>query len=222
MKSFANVCLLALCVLALVGCASASFDQFNSDLSAMRGRTEQDLFAALGMPDGKMDMNDGSTIYVWGRQQTSTYMTTVPQTSTAFINGQMVTMTTNTPQMNTANYQCTVKVSVNNGTVMGYDYDGNLGGCQPYIDRLNSYIKQHGGSQVEQSNKRQAYAKCVEIYSFKFANKNLPFEETTSQLEAYCKEKTSSFYPNIASYYAKKAMDVRKSMDNAKQVSTGI
>lgn len=209
MKSFANVCLLALCVLALVGCASASFDQFNSDLSAMRGRTEQDLFAALGMPDGKMDMNDGSTIYVWGRQQTSTYMTTVPQTSTAFINGQMVTMTTNTPQMNTANYQCTVKVSVNNGRVTGYDYDGNLGGCQPYIDSLNVYIKQHGGSQVEQSNKRQDYAKCVENNAYKFVGKGLPLEQVTAHLEAYCKKNSSSFYPNIASFYAKKAMDMK-------------
>lgn len=154
MKIVRTLLVVLFCVIVATGCASALWEQFSTDLSTMLGHTQQELFDAFGLPDSKMDLHDGTTIYVWGQQRTEHYMTTLPETSTVFAYGQMATVTTPVPHLQTVEYRCTVKIAVKDNRITDYTYRGNISGCEPYINKLNRYLKAHGQANTGQSDAR--------------------------------------------------------------------
>lgn len=122
------------------GCAT--FGQLEAGLGALVGRNEREAFAALGYPSGKQQFGS-DVVYVWGRSQNTAMFIPQTSTTTGYVGTTPVYGTTTTSQMIPLNYNCTIKViaGAEDGIIKSWDYEGNLGGCAPYIQRLNSYIK---------------------------------------------------------------------------------
>jgi hypothetical protein len=130
--SFAALALLA-------GCAT--FGQLEAGLNSLVGRTEKEAFNALGYPNSKQEFG-GDTVYVWGRSNSGTIFIPQTATTTGYVGNRPVYGSTTYNQPMTVNHNCTVKVITgSSGTIKSWDYEGNLGGCRPYIQRLNAYFK---------------------------------------------------------------------------------
>lgn len=127
-------------VLAITLAGCATFGQLEAGLTALIGRPESEAFNALGYPDGKQEFG-GDTVYIWGRNQNTTMFMPSTQTTTAYVGMTPVYATTTSMQAIPMNYNCTVKIIVANGVIKSWDYSGNLGGCTPYIRRINDYTK---------------------------------------------------------------------------------
>lgn len=128
-----------LCIATLAGCAT--FGQLEKGLNGLVGRSEREAFNALGYPNAKQEFG-GDVVYVWGRSNSGTIF--IPQTTstTGYVGNRPVYATTTYNQPVAVNHNCTVKVITGaNGIVKTWDYEGNLGGCRPYIQRLNAYFK---------------------------------------------------------------------------------
>lgn len=132
--------ILALGAVALVaGCAT--FGQLEEGLNALVGRKDSEAFAALGYPNSKQEYGS-DVVYVWGRSVGGVMFT--PQTTN--FNGTVgmspVYGTATTNQMVPVSYNCTIKLAVGEDRVIKHwEFDGNLGGCEGYIRRLNDYLK---------------------------------------------------------------------------------
>lgn len=136
--------LCAAAVAALAGCAT--FDDMQSGLAKFAGHPQAELFSVIGYPDGKLDIGGGETVFIWRSASTQTMF--MPQT--ANVAGSVglkpvygsVSYTEAVPM----HFACEIKVGVNpDGTIRNWSFQGNLGGCEPYIRRLNSYWKARGG-----------------------------------------------------------------------------
>jgi hypothetical protein len=130
---------LAVTLVTISGCAT--FGQLEEGLNALVGRNEREAFNALGYPNGKQQFGD-DTVYVWGRSSSGTLF--IPQTSqtTGYVGTTPVYGTTTTTQAIPVNYSCTIKIIVGADSVIRtWEYDGNLGGCSGYIQRVNEYVK---------------------------------------------------------------------------------
>jgi hypothetical protein len=131
----------AAAVLALVAAGCATFGQLETGLAALVGRNEREAFNALGYPNGKQEFG-GDVVYVWGRSTSGTVF--IPQTArtTGYVGTTPVYGTTTTNQAIPVNYNCTIKIITGtDGVIRSWEYDGNLGGCRGYIERLNAYLK---------------------------------------------------------------------------------
>ena len=123
----------------LVGCATCG--QLEAGLNALVGRPEQDAFSALGYPSGQQQFA-GDKVYVWGQSRNATMFMPQTSTTTGYVGTTPVYGSTTSMQAIPMNFNCTIKVIVDGGgTIKTWEYDGNMGGCKPYIDRLNSYFK---------------------------------------------------------------------------------
>lgn len=101
--------------------------------------------SVLGYPDHQMQVGN-DLVYVWARNQSGSY--TLPQQQTQYGNvyGNVGTTpyygnysTTQTVyQTYNYNYYCEIKLAFNpeNQRIINWSYDGNIGGCGPYIQRL--------------------------------------------------------------------------------------
>jgi hypothetical protein len=123
---------------ALVGCAT--FGQLEEGLNALVGRSESEAFSAFGYPNGKQEFG-ADTVYVWGRSQNTTMFLPQTQTTTGYVGTTPVYGTTTSTQAIPMNFNCTIKIIVNSGRIKTWEYDGNMGGCESYIKRLNAYLK---------------------------------------------------------------------------------
>lgn len=127
-------------LLSLAGCVSWS--QFDDGLNALVGRPISAAFGKIGYPNNEQTIA-GRKIYRWG--SSSQGMITMPtQTTTTGSVGNGLgyrpfTATTYGSAMIPVSYQCTLALSVNSQEIItGYSYDGELGGCEPYINALKA------------------------------------------------------------------------------------
>ncbi len=129
---------LFLCATWLCGCAS--FSMFNKDLTKLTGSKIEYAFEALGYPDGSYPMGN-ELIYVWGASGTAM----IPTTSYSNVYGNVgmtpVYGNITTYQNSIVPTNCTIKIAAFNGLISGYDYNGNLLGCERYINALHRYIR---------------------------------------------------------------------------------
>ncbi|WP_416897006.1 MAG: hypothetical protein ACMVY4_16055 [Minwuia sp.] len=111
--------LMALTLLcALVGCSTASMD---AAMSTWKGQSLDAAVAQWGYPDSESEIA-GRHLYLWGHTTTVALPTT--STSTALVNGQLVTV--ETQKTTPVSSQCTRILEVNeNDTIVGYDYRGD-------------------------------------------------------------------------------------------------
>ena len=131
-------------IVSVCGAGCATFGQLEDGLSALMGRNESVAFDVLGYPSGKQEFGD-QTVYYWSRSASGTML--IPQTSTTYgsVGTTPVYGTTTYNQAVPYNYSCLIKLAANkSGTLVHWEYDGNLGGCGAYIRRLNDFGKSTG------------------------------------------------------------------------------
>lgn len=121
----------------LSGCAT--FGQMEEGLNALMGHKDETAFNVLGYPSGKQEFGS-DILYIWGRNASGNLA--LPQTTTTYGNvGTTPFYGTSTSIQNVPySYNCTIKLMANyQGILSHWEYDGNLGGCTPYIQRLNKF-----------------------------------------------------------------------------------
>jgi hypothetical protein len=128
----------AMLLTAVAGCTT--FSQLEDGLNALVGRSESEAFNAFGYPNGQQVFG-ADTVYVWGRSRNTTMFLPQTKTTTGYVGTTPVYGTTTSTQAIPMNFNCTIKVIVNSGIIKTWEYDGNMGGCESYIKRLNAYLK---------------------------------------------------------------------------------
>lgn len=127
-----------LTLLALTGCATWS--QMDQGLASLRGKPLDRAIKVLGYPSGEQNIA-GKRLIVWARNATQTMYH--PQTATTYGNvysgGVMGTysQTTTYGTYVPVTYACNITLEVDSSdTIVAYQYQGNIGGCAPYIRSL--------------------------------------------------------------------------------------
>lgn len=129
---------IVVCSVLVVGCAT--FGDLEEGLNGLLGQPETEAFRALGYPTTK-DTFGNDTVYVWGRSTSGTYYVPQTATTTSYVGNQPVYGTTTYSQPVSYNYNCMIKIVVNNNKeIKDWEFDGNLGGCESYIGRLKKYM----------------------------------------------------------------------------------
>lgn len=141
---------ITLCVglgaLLLGGCAT--WGQFDKGMNALQGRPLDDAINVFGMPSGERTIS-GRRYIQWGRSSSGFVPVTTPSTTYGNVNvgrayGNYSSTTYSTSYV-PVNYNCSVTMEVDeNDRIMRGQYEGNLGGCEGYIKRLNRFRKQIG------------------------------------------------------------------------------
>ncbi|WP_186426354.1 hypothetical protein [Cupriavidus metallidurans] len=139
-----------LAALPLGGCAT--WGQMDQGLNALSGRTLDDAINVFGMPSGEQQIA-GRHYVQWGRSSSGFVpMSTPSQTygnfnvSNGYRNayGNYSSTTYNTTMV-PVNYNCTITLELDRDAIIRRgSYQGNLGGCTPYIKSLNRYREQMG------------------------------------------------------------------------------
>lgn len=120
---------------ALSGCAT--FGQLEEGLKNLQGQPLSVAVAKIGYPSSERQVA-GMRLVEWGRSNTA--VGTMPVTSTTNGYAQAgshvasfgATTTANAPVL--LNFQCHITLEVDaKNIIQGAQYDGNLGGCEPYI-----------------------------------------------------------------------------------------
>ena len=123
----------------IITSACASFGMLDKDLTQMTGSKIEYAFEALGYPDGSYPIGN-DIIYVWGVNGVAM----IPTTSYSNVYGNIGTTPVygniTTSQNSIVPTNCTIKIVTTNGLISGYDYHGNLLGCERYINALHRYI----------------------------------------------------------------------------------
>lgn len=139
MKKLLHLSTLCLLVVAFSGCAT--FGQLETGLGDLSGQNITTLIEVLGIPSSRTSISEDTDVYVWGNQQSGSYITPQTYTTTGNIGNTPYYAQTNTFSTQSYNYQCTIKAIVSNNTATTFEYFGNIGGCDPYIQRLKKYSK---------------------------------------------------------------------------------
>lgn len=133
----------------LLVASCTTFEDIDDGLSQFRGQPIDKLIDVLGFPDGEHSVS-GLKLVVWSSSQnvtTSTPVTTYNSGNVnAYGNGGYAygnysgTSTTYVPT--TVNYNCTLKVQVDQkNTILAHDFEGNIGGCEKYAAALRPYLE---------------------------------------------------------------------------------
>lgn len=121
--------------------ACATFGQMEKGLDALMGKSEQTSFSVLGYPSSKQEFG-GDVVYTWFLNQSGTVFVPQTSTTTGYVGRTPIYGTTTYTQAMPVNYSCVIKIIARtDGTLKTWEYNGNIGGCTPYINRLNEYAK---------------------------------------------------------------------------------
>ena len=124
----------AAAMLALSGCLT--WGEFDANLAALKGRPAKDVFDLLGYPDQQQQFGD-ETVYSWFSNSSGALVMPTTSTTTAYIGAKPVTATTTGTQVLPVNYACKLKLVADPaGVIQKYQYEGDAGGCEPYMRAL--------------------------------------------------------------------------------------
>jgi len=129
-----------LCAFLLTACA---FDTLDKGLPLLNDKHIDVAINYLGMPDSEQ-MIANRKVYIWGHQNSGTYVRPITQqtTTTAYGYGGPYTAygTTTTYVNESYNYSCKIKIIADKKNIIkSSEYEGDLGGCEHFssgIDRL--------------------------------------------------------------------------------------
>lgn len=128
-------------VLASLVSGCATFAQMERGLGYLMGKNEQTAFNVLGYPNGKQQFGE-DTVYYWSVSSSGALI--LPQSSTTYgtVGTTPVYGTTTYNQVVPVNYNCQIKlISSKDGILKSWEYNGNIGGCKNYINRLDNYYQ---------------------------------------------------------------------------------
>ncbi|WP_234424367.1 hypothetical protein [Dickeya sp. ws52] len=134
-----KIILIALPILITSGCVT--FKQMDEGLSSLVGKNKDVAFNVLGYPSKEQSF-DKTKVYTWNRATSETILLSSPQTTYGTVGATTFNSTTTQLSAVPVQYACTIQLATDEaGTIKQYQYDGNMGGCEPYIHRLNAYFK---------------------------------------------------------------------------------
>jgi hypothetical protein len=117
--------------LALAGCAQ---QQIETQLNAHVGRPASSLFSKLNYPDSVTTIG-GRRAYVWGTDRSDAASIFSPSGGGT---QRPVMLVSNAVSMVPVDHVCRIQVMVDaNEQVVGWQSQGNQGGCAPYARRLS-------------------------------------------------------------------------------------
>jgi hypothetical protein len=126
-----------LSVVLLTGCAT--FGQLEEGLNSLIGKPDSEAFAVLGYPSSKQEFGN-DTVYTWYENRSGTMFIPQVATTRGHVGYTPVAGTTTYTQAVPVNYNCQIKlIAGGNGILKQGGYSGNIGGCTPYINLLNTY-----------------------------------------------------------------------------------
>jgi hypothetical protein len=124
-------------VILLAGCAT--FGQLEEGLNSLMGKQDTEAFSVLGYPSSKQEFGN-DTVYSWYLSQSGTLFVPQTSTTTGYAGRTPLYGVTTYTQAVPVNYSCQIKlIAGKNGTLKSWEFDGNLGGCTQYINRLKTY-----------------------------------------------------------------------------------
>ncbi len=140
MKRLFKLLSAAVVTITLVGCST--FEDIEAGLDRYAGRHVDTLIDLIGFPSYVNNFGE-RTIYVWDSSQTISY--SMPQT--VYHSGTLNTWgggagsyggTSTVMVPTTAHYFCKIIAEVDKAqNIIGWEYDGNIGGCQRYAKLFN-------------------------------------------------------------------------------------
>lgn len=124
--------------MSLAGCAT--FGQLETGLNSLIGQDLSVAVAQLGFPSAEREVA-GMRLVEWGRSNNATFAMPTSSTTTGYVQSGNRTANYSATTMSstpvTMNFQCHITLQVDSSNVVRrYQYEGNLGGCQPYIRAL--------------------------------------------------------------------------------------
>lgn len=128
---------LLLAVMLLSGCVT--FGQMKAGLDVLMGQRTERAFDVLGYPSDKQEYGS-DTVYTWYTNSTGTIF--VPNVSTTYgsVGRVPVYAQTTSTQAVPVSYNCVIKLVANSGVLKRWEYNGNIGGCSAYIQRLKTLV----------------------------------------------------------------------------------
>lgn len=132
----------AVVLLCLSMAACATFGQLETGLKALMGRDAQTAFNVLGYPSGQQQFGT-HTVYYWSLNSSGALI--MPQTSTVsgYVGNAPVSGSVYSTQVVPVNYSCQIKLVANEaGILTNWEFHGNIGGCESYINRLKTFTGQ--------------------------------------------------------------------------------
>ena len=132
---------LGIAALALATTGCVTFGQMEEGLGALMGQDHRVAFRVLGYPAGKQEFGS-DTVYVWAVSRGGAMV--IPQTTTTYgtVGTVPVYGSTYSSQVVPVSYNCEIKLVANSsGTLINWEYGGNIGGCSHYIRRLNEHME---------------------------------------------------------------------------------
>lgn len=123
----------------LSGCVT--FGQMETGLKALMGHDERVAFDLLGYPSAKQQFGE-ETVYTWAVSNSGVLIMPQTATTTGYVGSTPVYGTTTYSEAVSVNYSCKIKlISDSNNVLRKWEYEGNIGGCESYINRLNTFTK---------------------------------------------------------------------------------
>lgn len=128
-------------VILLASCTT--FDQLEVGLQSLMGKHVQTAFSVLGHPNTKQNFI-GDDVYTWYLSQSGSIAIPQTSTTTGYVGNTPIYGSTTYMQQIPINYSCTIKLVTNSeGILNSWEYNGNIGGCMKYINRLKEYTENH-------------------------------------------------------------------------------
>lgn len=127
-------------MLGLTGCAT--WGQLDEGLTALVGKPVTAAIEKIGYPNTEQTIA-GRKLYRWGSSSQGVISMPTQTTTTGSVGTGLgyrpYTATTYGNAMVPVSYQCTLTLVVNaQDVIIDYGYDGNLGGCERYINALKT------------------------------------------------------------------------------------
>ncbi|XDZ49607.2 hypothetical protein AB8806_17495 (plasmid) [Ralstonia syzygii subsp. celebesensis] len=133
-------------MLPIAGCVT--WEQFDRGMDVLIGQSVDHAISILGFPSGERTIA-GKRYVQWGRSSADFVPIASPSYSTGNFNvGNKVGSYSSTTMNATyipMSLDCTIVAELDaENRVTRTQYDGNMGGCEPFIIRLNQYRKKAG------------------------------------------------------------------------------
>ncbi|MFZ7096718.1 hypothetical protein ACOPJQ_02390 [Luteimonas dalianensis] len=128
-------------VLAVSLSSCLTWSGFEEGLASFKGRPISEAFDVLGYPAQQQQFGD-DTVYTWATSHTGVAIAPTTSTTSGTVGSTPFNATTTGMQTTSVSYACTVKLIVGpDNLVRRYDFEGNMGGCEGYMQRLHRAAK---------------------------------------------------------------------------------
>lgn len=122
----------------LAGCVTApKLASLDAALNPYVGRNVRELLPKLGYPVSQRTVM-GDEVYTWSRDRHTSMSVPTFTTTTGTVDTAPIHTTTVGSEDVPLHFVCRIDVGTSaDGTIVRYSWDGNRGGCAPYVKKLS-------------------------------------------------------------------------------------